>query len=140
MRALRTVAPLTIALLGFGLFGTSCGSGSTCGLGLVGRSRPFAPGNTPFPALEPGESAFKDVKFSDLEGLEIDLLNESTPQAPVDVFLTTQTCDKLFAAPYLGAASTPLCKVYYGPVPATRPRPPLTLRSVCGPMTAGSPS
>jgi hypothetical protein len=106
-----------MALLGLSLFaGASCGSGSTCGLGLVGRVSPFAGRSQPFPSLEPGQAAFKNVTIPSYEGLEIDILNESTPEAPVDVFLTAVTCEKLFTGTYAGGASTPLCSVLYGPV------------------------
>ena len=108
--------PLVVALLGLSLFAcASCGTGSTCGLGLVGRLS-FPPPREAFPSVDPGESAYQNVTIPAYRSLEIDLINESTPTAPVDAFLTTSTCDKLFAGPYAGGTPPSLCTIYYGPV------------------------
>ena len=108
--------PLGVALLGVCLFAcASCGTGSTCGLGLV-RRLPFPPPNNPFPSVDPGASAYQNVSIPAYKGLQIDFINESTPSAPVDAFLTTPTCEKLFAGPYAGDTPPPLCTIYYGPV------------------------
>jgi len=110
------VKPLVVALLGACLFAcASCGSGSTCGLGLIGRTSTTQRIKA-FPFLDPGESFYENVTIDDFRGLQIDFINESTATEPVDAFLTTATCDKLFAGRYTGGTAAALCAIYYGPV------------------------
>ena len=98
---------------------SGCGSGSTCGLALIGRAE-FPPANKPVGELGCcGAAVFQDVDLS-LTGvrgdIQVDLINESAANGGrVDMFLTTSTCEKLFSS-YAGAATAPLCTIYAGPV------------------------
>jgi hypothetical protein len=93
----------------------SCGNGSSCGLGLIGRASTTRDAEA-FPFLDPGESFYQDITIDPQRGLQIDLINESTATEPVDAYLTTATCDKLFAGTYTGGKPAALCTIYYGPV------------------------
>jgi hypothetical protein len=47
-----------------------------------------------------------------------DLANGQTNSGHIDAFLTSPDCVRLFDGPYNGAASSPLCRIYIGPVTA----------------------
>jgi hypothetical protein len=64
-----------------------------------------------------GGSAFRDVDLSNIGEFEIDVTNPNGNG--VDGFITNVGCDRLFNAPYTGAANAPLCPIHVGPV---RPR------------------
>ena len=90
---------------------TVAGRGETCGLGLHRRITLNSPQRVPCC----GGSLYQDVDLT-APNIQIDLANvQFTGQAPVDGFMTTTSCQKLFDGEYPGAS--PLCTVYLGPVP-----------------------
>ncbi len=116
------VARLIAATLTATIFLPACTS--PCGMKLqqfVFLAPPTIVNDKPFQQDTPlaccGGSAFRDVDLSNIGDFEIDMTNANGNG--VDGFITTVGCDRLFNAPYTGAASAPLCQVHVGPV---RPR------------------
>lgn len=113
-------ARLVIAALAICAILPACGT-SPCGLRL--QEHVFLPAaagaggqqrNIELPCC--GASVFRDVDLTSTD-VEVDLVNPNG--SGVDGFITTTSCDRLFAATYSGGTATPLCQVYIGPV---RPR------------------
>jgi hypothetical protein len=97
----------------------ACGT-SPCGLQIVQHIQ--------FPEVDPktgrraellveccGGSAYRDLNFTTGE-YEVDLSGSTASSGRVDGFVTSGDCVKLFAGPYSGTATNPLCTVYLGPV------------------------
>jgi hypothetical protein len=96
---------------------SSCGTGSTCGLALAQRIY-FPPADLRELVGEVpccGASVYQDVNLS-ADNVQLDLINSSGSHNPVDAFLTSGDCVKLFSGPYAGTATSPLCTIYLGPV------------------------
>jgi len=75
-----------------------------------------------------GASAYKDLNLL-ADDAQIDVINSSGAAGRVDAFVTDGNCTKLFAGSYAGIATSPLCKIYVGPVAAGVTAPRTSIRS-----------
>jgi hypothetical protein len=113
------MAPARLILAAAAACAFLAGCGSPCGLRL--QEHLFLPAATRAGGQQRnielaccGGSVFRDIDLTSTGDLEVDLTNPNG--SGVDGFLTTAGCDRLFNAPYSGAAAGALCQVHIGPV------------------------